>query len=438
MKRTMLYALLVLMSCDFQQPNESPVYPDLGEQKTPRIEAAQLEFEHLENTNFGDANQFIIDPKEVTKGDHVESHLWSYWKSQLNYIEGDIPQGIVIFDGEPDDDWGRGKSMKWQNCTLHQREYFSISKTGKLLEHKDIDSTLFYYDSDDRLRKIISYSDGGSTEIEYIQLYDYDDHGNVSSSAKFYEPEEGGIYLNHYSTFSYHQTDSGSYVKENFYGVEPDVPGVLRKSVVYSYFNPIGQLVREFHTYSAGATGITFFEYEKSSSGKFRTTKTNLNLSGERGLGTEIKVVDSLNRPLYSIDYSGKGSIYQKDSLVYLDSENQILTFSYDSDGLLHHSYFYQEVDDFDNLLTEMVYDSDPSRGNILFRHTEYENELTRMGTWYSQKSKTAYEGDTLPENWDYYQYRRFLDHPVYQNNWEYQNDSKLDELIERWVLSHL
>lgn len=432
MRNILVFALLLLASCHTTTPNLDSTDSENKKEKSVRDELDQIK-----SSKFGTASKFLISPTLVAKNEYYEAYWWSYWKEKLNYREENIPQGIILYSGSPENDWGQGKSMKWKNCQLYEYERFSFSKTGQLLEHVQHDSCLFFYDSTDRLRQTIAYSRSNQTEIEYIRLYEYDLHGNILWSAVFYQNQDS-IYLNHYDSYNYLKSDSGTYIKTNHFFVNRGNTGSLTKSVKYSYFDENYLLRREFQIFSGGSTGVTFLDYSEFDGKYDLCKKETQDILNTKVSNIQITERDSLNRVIY-FKHSFGGiteSHLLKDSIIYFPNE-EMHQYHYDIPNSLYHSLEKKKFDAYNNPIQEERFQflSLKNLQSTSISKTTY--ELLDSGTWYSSITKsTDFEGPD-PYNWEEYQYRKFLSHPIRTLNGEYHENPLLKELIELNIPTH-
>lgn len=408
----------------------------LDENIHTKITEARIEFQKLKTSHFEAPNQFLIAPTLAAKDKYVVPHWWSHWKKELNYREDKMPQGVMIYAGDPDDpdyDYGSERTMRWNNCNLSQNEHLSFSKSGQLLSRVYVDSTLFYYDNADKLIRTISFKNNGSEEIESIRLYDYDEFGNIRWDAVFYE-NETGIRMNHYSKYSYLKSDSGVYVKEEQYFIDSKNEKSSLSSTEYFYFDMEQVLRKSFVRFANGTSGVTFYEYTKFDGQYYQSKKELWDINDDKAAAVDITQRDSLNRIVLQVRQSGGyfGLIHSKDSIVYLiGNESEI--YNYESSNSLGHSLEKIQDDAFKNPLTIQRFRftnlSDLQAENV----SKIKYELLENGTWYSSicinTDLESGDGDT----WSEYVYRKFMDNPVDPYTSKYKEFPILYELLEKF-----
>lgn len=431
MRNLVIFTVLLMVSC---HNNTSDINTSISQNSESEFDTVRKELDHLKSISFETPDQFLISPTVLARDEYYEPHWWSHWKEQLDYREDNIPQGVILYAGSPGEDEGWGMSMKWNNCQLYQNEHFSFSKTGQLQNHVYVDSTRFHYDSNDRLRQSVAYSDGNN-EIEYIRLYDYDEYGNIQWNAVFYYESRDSLYLNHYDSYNYVKRDSGIYVKKDHHLVNTGKDGSLNSSVKYLYFDNEQVLRRKFEIFHQGTTGITYFDYKEFDGKYYLTKKATRNILDTKERIVEIKKRDSLNRITCS-EYRSGGIIQPillKDSIVYFPN-NETYHYHYDYANALSHSFAKKKFDTFNNLIHEesFRFHSLDKMNPQTVLNINY--ELLEKGTWYSSVSKTTHLETDSPYIWEEYQYRKFLDQPVVPDNSTYQENSILMKLIEKYI----
>lgn len=401
-----------------------------------RLEAARDEMDRLKRSTFGVADTLFMDPVVMAKDLYVKPHRWSHWKEAWNYREDHIPQGMVHYSAERGDDYVSGMTMKWKDCVLSGFDHYSFSPTEQLLVLVDMDSTLFYYDSKDRLRQSTTYNDSEDEQFEYVRLYDYDVHGNLLWNAVFFENDKG-IAMNHFSTFSYMACDSGMYVREEhrFVDRERKVLSNGSGSATYSFYDREHVLRRTFKGFSGNATGVTFYTYRQFEGKYYETKKEFVDLFSGKVASRDITHRDAQNRVTLTKHTSSGyvGAIFIEDSTRYVSD---------------HETYFYHdESESLGKELTQTKYDS---YGNpVEHKYFEFNDagqpepmdlneisyDLLEHGTWYVASIVNTGIDTVMSYDWESYEYRDFLDRPVVTFDGTYRDTPELMEWVERFVL---
>lgn len=392
--------------------------------------SAQKELEQLQSMNF-DKNEvysFLMAPEVMAPELFYQPHWWSFIKEKYNYQEESIPQGIQLLSGDADQlDFEHPNN--WNAEDFFPVEYFSLSPSGKLIEHVYQDSTVYFYDNQDRLRQTVSYS-GGYLSILYLQRYNYDSHGNLVSSAYFfYEDDE--YYLDHYDTFSYALCDSGFYLRHDHHLVIDLEEKELETTTQYSFFNAENDKKRSY-TLSANRNTFTRFEYQKIQNTNYLTSVVEYELESSEPISEELKYRDSKGRVNYtrSSTFGGYAPYSESDSIVYIsDYEKQ--QFNYSRSGLYRNALTVTKYDSYHNLIRREIYDltaDDPDKIQIL---STYNYDLMKNGTWKAQALKYVYWDDKTSREC---YIRQFLDHPIGKHHPKFQESDILRKQIERII----
>lgn len=388
------------------------------------------ERDRLKNSTFGNAYSFLISPQILAEDIFYNPHWWSHVQEKYNYRENDQPQSISLLAANPNE-VDSDKPTPWEDLDFHQLEHYSLSKSGKVIEHFYTDSTVYWYDENDRLRQSVSYNGGDPESIEYLRLYDYDDFGNLLWNAVYFYDDT--FYLNHYETFQYLECDSGFYVHQAKHVVIDHETLELESSEEYSFYDQQKTLQRK---YVDEMNFLTSYSYQKIDGELFLSKKETQNIYSSKIIRIESTLRDELKRVIHTktSSFDLYANYEESDSIIYV-SRNTKHHYNDAVSGPYKQSLTITDFDDYQNMQRREIYDltaEDPTSPDIV---STYQNSLLANGTWKTQMNKFEYWDGSIEVK---YLYREFLDYPLSSHDSQFQETPELLVLIEQSIPAEL
>lgn len=394
---------------------------------------ANKEWKHLEslkNTKT-DTDTFLIDPIELVPNLYIQPHWWTSVKDEFNYREQNIPRGIVLMAGDPEN-VPLENPETWDPNNFYALTSVSLSSDGRVLEHVYIDSTVFFYDDSGQLRQTTSYSDLYSDGIAYTQLYTYDPFGNILWSANFLY-DDAAYYLNQYETFRYFASDSGLNVRQDIYLVNDTESEDFDHSILFHCYTTEGQKNRIYEGTLGEATRLTRFEYQEVNQKLFESDMKEFDLlQNGKVVLQEITRRDENSRIVFEklISNDGIASYEEVDSTVYI-SDQEVHRYYKRVSGPYTNARIVSKFDAFGNIERREIYDLNEDNPNKIDLLTTYTNSLLENGTVANQIIDVTY-WDSRKDT-DVFLYN-FLSKPSGSHDPTCKDNPVLIDLIEKCI----
>jgi len=391
---------------------------------------AKLELDLLRSLTFekNSVDSFLISPEAMAPKLYLEPHWWSFVQEKYNYRETSIPRAIQLLSGDADLlDFQNPSS--WNEDDFYPMEHFTLSKSGKVLEHAYQDSTLYFYDNKDQLRQTVSYS-GADNSILYLQLYDYDSYGNLTSSAYFFHGEDG-FYLDHYNVFSYKLSNTGFFVRHDHHLVIDLETKELETTTHYLVYNDGISLSR---SYQLRFNKIIFssYEYQKIQGTNYLIRTAEYNWESGEPISEEVNYRDSRARVTYSrtSTFGGYAPYAESDSVIYV-SDNEEHRYNRSRSGLYQNSLTVSKYDSFGNIVLREIYDLTDENPDKVQIESTYNYDLMTQGTWKAKALQFLYWDEKISREC---YIRQFLDGPIGTHNPEFHENEILKKQIEQLI----